>query len=180
MIQSVRPGVSGTGRVTFKEEFIVRRLFGLLMGAALLAASSFASAAGPEDTWKIAAPANGASVTGKDVTLTVDPGQIKVVAPGAVVVGEGHWHFFADGKEVGKGPLNTFVFKDLAPGKHILKVELHQGDHTPYPGDTGREITVNVSLPNTGTGTLTYAAVGLALLAMGGYMLSRRKVGRAA
>jgi LPXTG-motif cell wall-anchored protein len=152
-----------------------RRVFALLLCLLLLAVSVTAVAAGPEDTWKITVPAAGAKVTGPDVTLTVDPGLIKVKAPGAVVAGEGHWHFFVDGKEVGKGPVNTFTFKNLTPGQHVLRVELHQGDHSVYPNDKGREVTIQVSLPNTGAGVLGYAAGGGLLLAMGGMLLRRRR-----
>lgn len=147
---------------------MMRKVFALLLSLMIFAIAGSALAAGPEDTWKITSPADGANVTGPDVTITIDPGQIKVAKPGPVVAGEGHWHFFVDGKEVGRGPVNTFTFKGLTPGKHTLKVELHQGDHTPYPNDKGREITVNVSLPNTGASTVAYAAAGLLLLAAGG------------
>lgn len=152
----------------------MRKRWVFLFALMILSVSGSVFAAGPQDTWKIAAPANGVNVTGSDFTLTVDPGQIMVVKPGPVVAGEGHWHFFADGKEVGKGPVNTFTYQGLTPGKHTLKVELHQGDHSPYPGDNGREITVNVALPNTGTNTVAMVGAGLTLLLTGGYLFSRK------
>lgn len=150
----------------------MRKVFAVVLASLLLGAWTFAYAA-PQDTWKIVSPAPGANVTGPDVTLQLDPGEIKVVAPGPVVAGEGHWHFFADGAEVGKGPANTFTFKGLSPGTHILKVELHQGDHTLYPSGGERTVTVNVVLPNTGGSVIPYLIGGLLLLAAG-LLLFRR------
>jgi LPXTG-motif cell wall-anchored protein len=131
--------------------------------------------AAPQDTWKIVSPADGATVTGPDVTITVTPGDVKVVKPGPVVAGEGHWHFLVDGKDAGKGPTNTFTYKDLTPGKHLLRVTLQQGDHSPFPGDTGREITVNVALPNTGANVIWLSVAGVLLLAGGGYLMLRKQ-----
>lgn len=150
----------------------MRKVFAVLLAMLLLGAWTLAHAA-PEDTWKIVSPGPGANVTGPDVTLQVDPGEIKVVAPGPVVSGEGHWHFFVDGEEVGKGTANTFTYKGLAPGKHVLKVELHQGNHTLYPSGGEREVTINVVLPNTGGSVIPYLVGGLLLLAVGLFLTRR-------
>lgn len=152
----------------------MRKWWVLLLTVIFLSVSGSVFAVGPQDTWKITSPANGATVTGPDVTVTVDPGDMKIVAPGPVVAGEGHWHYSVDGQDVGKGPMNTFTYKGLTPGKHTLRVELQQGDHSPYPGDTGREVTVNVALPNTGTNTAAMVGAGLVLLLAGGYLFWRR------
>ncbi|MGE5590224.1 MAG: LPXTG cell wall anchor domain-containing protein [Bacillota bacterium] len=158
----------------------MRKFLVLLFALVMVAApATSALAEGPQDTYKILSPADGAVVAGPDVTITVDPGQIKVTKPGAVVPGEGHWHFFADGTEVGKGPVNSFTFKGLTVGQHTLGVELHQGDHSRYPGDTGREITVTVGLPRTGSGLALSAGLGLGLLLLGGYLFSRSRRGAA-
>lgn len=153
----------------------MKKLIVMILAAMMLLSLASVAAAAPQDTWKIVSPAGGTNVIGSEVTITLDPGEIKVAKPGAVVAGEGHWHFLLDGKEVGKGPVNEFTFKALTPGKHLLKVELHQGDHSPYPGDTGREITVNVALPNTGAGLGWLAAAGLALLGAAWWMRSGKR-----
>lgn len=46
--------------------------------------------------------------------------------------GEGHSHMYLDnGEKIGvKGPVQ--VFENLSSGTHILKVSLHNNDHTPY------------------------------------------------
>ncbi len=153
----------------------MRKVLGIVFTLALvLGVASAAVAAGEENSWKITAPAGGATVNGASVTLTVDPGMIKVAKPGAVVAGEGHWHFFLDGKEVGKGPANSFEFKDLTAGNHTLGVELHQGDHTPYPGAKPQMVNVTVKLPATGTNTAVYAGLGLLLLVAGAFLFRRR------
>jgi LPXTG-motif cell wall-anchored protein len=135
-------------------------------------------AKGEENSWRITGPVNGATVTGTEVTLTVDPGQMKIVKPAAVVAGEGHWHFLLDGQEVGKGPTNSFTYKGLTPGKHVLQVQLHQGDHTPYPGAQPQEVTVNVALPNTGANLSVLVLAGAGMLLAGGALLLRRRGAR--
>ncbi|MDB4895161.1 MAG: hypothetical protein JWN15_1423 [Firmicutes bacterium] len=91
------------------------KIFALIPALFLLAATGTALAEGPQDTWKITAPADGASTKASEVTVTVDPGQMKIVPPGAVVAGQGHWHFMVDGREVGKGAANSFTYKGLTP-----------------------------------------------------------------
>jgi LPXTG-motif cell wall-anchored protein len=157
----------------------MRRALALMLAVllcALLAVPALAN--GVENSWKITAPAEGATVTGTEVTVTVDPGQVKVVKPGTPVAGEGHWHYLVDGQEVGKGPVNSFTFKNLTPGKHVLRVELHQNDHSPYPG-AAKEVTVNVALPNTGSNATLWAALGAMMLVAGGFLVLRRRGARA-
>ncbi|QGQ94244.1 hypothetical protein EHS13_04640 [Paenibacillus psychroresistens] len=46
--------------------------------------------------------------------------------------GEGHIHMYLDnGEKIGVKEGHK-VFKDLKPGPHILKISLHNNDHTPY------------------------------------------------
>lgn len=63
--------------------------------------------------------------------------------------GEGHWHIYVDGKlaglsadEVVSVPNDTYPA--LAAGKHTIKVELHNNDHTPVIGAGSSEITVTI------------------------------------
>lgn len=47
-------------------------------------------------------------------------------------MGEGHIHMYLDnGEKIGVKEGHK-VFKDLTVGHHILKVSLHNNDHTPY------------------------------------------------
>lgn len=47
-------------------------------------------------------------------------------------MGEGHIHMYLDnGEKIGVKEGHK-VFKDLAVGHHILKISLHNNDHTPY------------------------------------------------
>ena len=151
------------------------KIFAIIPALLLLLVSGSALAAGPEDTWKITAPADGAKIKESEVTVTVDPGQMKIVAPGKVVAGEGHWHFLVDGKEVGKAAANSYTFKDLSPGKHVLEVALHQGDHTPYPNDKGRKVTVNVGSAVSSGAMAAYAVAGVAVLGGAVYLLARKR-----
>lgn len=46
--------------------------------------------------------------------------------------GEGHIHMYLDdGEKIGVKTAE-YVLPDLAPGRHKLKVSLHNNDHTPY------------------------------------------------
>jgi hypothetical protein len=48
------------------------------------------------------------------------------------VPGEGHMHLFLDDGEKQGITADKFVLKDLAVGKHTIKVSLHNNDHSPY------------------------------------------------
>ncbi|MBW5447991.1 hypothetical protein GE107_18200 [Cohnella sp. CFH 77786] len=46
--------------------------------------------------------------------------------------GEGHIHMYLDdGEKIGVKAGHK-EFEDLKPGRHVLKVSLHNNDHTPY------------------------------------------------
>lgn len=152
----------------------MRKLLALVLSLVVLSVSGSALADG-HDSWKITSPANGATVSGTKVTMTVDPGKIKIVNPGPVAPGEGHWHYLLDGKDVGKGAMNSFTFKDLTPGQHVLRVELQKGDHTPF-AESGyfQEVTISVTPANTGATIALYAALALALIAGGGFLYFKK------
>jgi hypothetical protein len=46
--------------------------------------------------------------------------------------GEGHIHMYLDNGEKIQVKEGHKVFKDLTAGHHILKISLHNNDHTPY------------------------------------------------
>jgi hypothetical protein len=74
------------------------------------------------------------TVTGNQVTVKVDTDiQISEEHYGkARKKGEGHIHMYLDdGEKIGVTEEKK-VFKDLAPGKHTIKMSLHNNDHTPY------------------------------------------------
>jgi hypothetical protein len=57
--------------------------------------------------------------------------------------GEGHIHMYLDnGEKIGDKEGHK-VFKDLKPGHHILKISLHNNDHTPY--DVTRTIEFEIT-----------------------------------
>jgi hypothetical protein len=74
------------------------------------------------------------AITGKE--LTVDVTTDMMISPEhygmAREVGEGHIHMYLDnGEKIGVKE-GRKIFKDLAVGHHILKISLHNNDHTPY------------------------------------------------
>lgn len=135
-----------------------------ILAAGLIAGTALA--AGEENTWSIKT----ATASGNKITVMVDPGQLKVVAPGEVKAGEGHWHWFLDGTEMGKGPKNEIVFENVAPGQHTVKVELHDGAHKLL---NAKESTVAVALPKTGGNVGALLAAGAVALGAGAYLKRR-------
>ncbi|KIL40477.1 hypothetical protein SD70_12900 [Gordoniibacillus kamchatkensis] len=56
--------------------------------------------------------------------------------------GEGHIHMYLDNGEKIGVTQEEQVFKDLVPGPHVLKVSLHNNDHTPY--DVNKTINFDI------------------------------------
>ena len=57
--------------------------------------------------------------------------------------GEGHIHMYLDnGEKIGVKEGHK-VFKDLPAGHHILKISLHNNDHTPYDVTKTVEFDIN-------------------------------------
>lgn len=46
--------------------------------------------------------------------------------------GEGHVHLYVDGKKVMKLFANSYVWKDMQPGQHLVTVELAHNNHDSY------------------------------------------------
>lgn len=78
-----------------------------------------------------------------DITLEVSGNQAKVsvntdmsISPEhygmARKAGEGHIHMYLDNNDKIAVTEPQHVFGNLEPGKHTLKVSLHNNDHTPY------------------------------------------------
>jgi hypothetical protein len=88
-----------------------------------------------------------------DVQLTVSGNQITVKVITDIHIseehmgkarkeGEGHAHMYLDnGEKVFLTQVDT-VFKNLAPGKHHIKLSLHNNDHTPF--DVTKEIDFEI------------------------------------
>ncbi len=73
-------------------------------------------------------------VVGNQVTVTVATDMS--ISPEhygmARKVGEGHIHMYLDKDPKVGVKEDHMVFKNLAKGKHTMKVSLHNNDHTPY------------------------------------------------
>jgi hypothetical protein len=54
------------------------------------------------------------------------------------MAGEGHIHLYLDDGEKLMIADKQYTFKNLKPGKHTIKVSLHNNDHTPY--DVAKQI----------------------------------------
>ena len=71
-------------------------------------------------------------VEGPNVTVKLSSELYKIgKVGGADVAGEGHFHFFLDGGDYIPVASWTYVLANLKPGKHTLKVQLMQNDHSP-------------------------------------------------
>lgn len=78
-----------------------------------------------------------------DVSLKIDGNDVKVTFETdmhmstehygmARETGEGHVHMYLDDDVKITAEEKIYMFPDLAPGPHKLKVGLHNNDHTPY------------------------------------------------
>lgn len=104
------------------------------------------SAASAADV-KIASPANGATIKGSDVTVTIELSDVTLVPPSKATKKE-DLHviyaldvdskpFLAGTTKLGSGPNRqhrggtSVTFKDVGPGPHTVQVILVYSDHTP-------------------------------------------------
>ncbi|HLW59525.1 MAG TPA: hypothetical protein VKV57_06305 [bacterium] len=90
-------------------------------------------------------PTDGATVPAHTIVrVSVTGLKLDPVAVGtAPKAGEGHWHLYVDGKLAGLSA-SSVADATLTPGSHVLKVSLHNNDHTPVAGASSSEITVHV------------------------------------
>jgi hypothetical protein len=92
-------------------------------------------------------PAEGASVSGS-VVFKLSPKNFKIVAPGDVKAGEGHFHYFVDaGTYV---PLaDTVVTLDSLPvGEHTFRVTMQNSDHSDLHVEKALKFTVSAAAPS--------------------------------
>ncbi len=80
-----------------------------------------------------------------DVTLTMSTQNLMLKQPGgAAKTGEGHFKVTVDGGTPLTVTTKTYVLSGLAPGEHIVKVELFNNDKTSYSPKISKEVTFTV------------------------------------
>jgi hypothetical protein len=101
---------------------------------------------------KIVAPRNNVTVSGSQMVVEVraenfflNPGSIGKPAK----LGEGHWQVYVDGRFAGLSADDVVAipndsYPKLSAGKHTIKVELFNNDHTPVAGAESSEIMVTI------------------------------------
>ena len=118
---------------------------------------------------EIVEPADGSTVTGSSVTVSVNVTNFEIVdAFGAPnVTGQGHLHYFMDVEpptEPGTPAVTepgtyvptvnlTHTWQNVSPGMHTFSVLLANNDHSAVQPPVTRTVTVNVSPDTTGTPT---------------------------
>jgi hypothetical protein len=103
---------------------------------------------------RVVAPRNGATVSGNQmvVEVRVQDFMLNPVAIGKrALPGEGHWYLYVDGKFAGLSAdhvvsIPNDAYPALAAGKHTIRVELRNNDHTPVAGAESSEISVTIPL----------------------------------
>jgi len=96
--------------------------------------------------FSIKSPANWENVD-SDVTLKFSSENIKLIQPtGKNVLGEGHFHLFVDNSSYVIVSDNNYTFKELSPGVHVVKVELHNNDHSSTGVERSVMFTVSVDI----------------------------------
>jgi hypothetical protein len=101
---------------------------------------------------QIVAPRNGAHASGSQmvVEVRVQNFMLNSMAIGkAAKAGEGHWYVYVDGKVAGLSAdevvsLPNDAYPTLAAGKHTIKVDLRNNDHTPVVGAESSEIAITI------------------------------------
>ena len=124
----------------------------------------YTPAGGDSPSIKIMAPSDGVQLsTSGDNLIRVQVGGFKmdgtkIGTPPAQ--GVGHWHLYVDGKYAGLSVSDSIALPndampEIAPGRHELKVQLHNNDHTPVAGDITSAITVNFAAGSAAQGAAT-------------------------
>jgi hypothetical protein len=73
-------------------------------------------------------------ISGRDATIYVTT-NMKIAKDHVGMerhAGEGHIHMYVDDGEKISVKDNKYMIQNLLPGKHKVKVSLHNNDHTPY------------------------------------------------
>jgi hypothetical protein len=118
----------------------------LIIGLMVLTACGNGSKPTTSGTTQQYKPTLGVSmdVLGNQIKVFVDT-DMRIAADrygGARKSGEGHIHMYLDdGEKIGVKEAET-VIRDVTPGKHTLKVSLHNNDHTPY--DVTQKVTFEI------------------------------------
>jgi hypothetical protein len=183
---------------TGKESNMRWQLQSMIVLVLMLASTNLAEAADPSLT--VVAPADGAVVDGGSVTVSFRVSDFKIV-PSPVPVSEfgkrpdlnrpneGHIHLVLDLQPlVVWGSEESYTFDGVAPGEHLLKVELANNDHSSLAPPVVRTVRFQVReaqttpaiMPRTsaasGTAGSRVALFALAMLLCGsGIMLRRRR-----
>jgi hypothetical protein len=86
----------------------------------------------------------GLATSGSTATVTVKTNLTlsKEHIDGARKEGEGHIHAYVDDGDKLMTADTTIQFPNLKPGKHVVKVSLHNNDHTPY--DVSKSMTFEI------------------------------------
>ncbi|HTY52080.1 MAG TPA: PQQ-dependent sugar dehydrogenase [Methanomicrobiales archaeon] len=128
-----------------------RLFFTLIIAIAVLAAlAGCAAQQAPSPAISIVTPQNGATVQAGDIPVTVQVSNFNIVDKQgqASVAGEGHVHFYLDIGTVPSDPAKpaipsdasvpwahvsgtSYTFANVAPGTHVITVQLVNNDHTP-------------------------------------------------
>ncbi|MBI4217093.1 MAG: hypothetical protein HY687_06905 [Chloroflexi bacterium] len=132
---------------------MAKKLAGLAAGLfvlALVAAACGTTGYGTTSyspTLSIVSPSEGATVTGPDVPVSIAVSYFTLdnnAIGKAPEAGKGHWHLVIDGQL--QGPVGTAagVAKGLTPGRHVIKAELHNNDHSALNPVVEKSVTINV------------------------------------
>jgi hypothetical protein len=101
---------------------------------------------------QIVSPRSGATVSGAQMVVEVRVRDF-LLSPAAIgkpaKPAEGHWYVYVDGKFAGLSAdevvsLPNDAYPALPAGKHTIKVELRNNDHTPVAGAESSEIALTV------------------------------------
>lgn len=97
--------------------------------------------------FSIDSPVAGSTVAPGTVVVKLTPMNFNVVAPGANVDGQGHFHLFLDDGTYIPCASTSCEVSNVGPGTHTIKVTVQQNDHSAYPNAPTKSVTFTVSAP---------------------------------
>jgi len=165
----------------------MRWLLLLVVGFSFIV-GSVANAA-PGTSLKVTAPADGAEIRGKDVTVSFQVSDgFKLVRSSVPFAdagkrpelnrpNEGHLHLMLDLQPVVVvASAEPYTFRNVAPGEHQLTVELTNNDHAPFSPPVVQQIRFRTvaaeTLPDTGMEATLTSVLSRTLLILGALIVA--------
>lgn len=103
--------------------------------------------------FRIISPAEGATIAGGSVTITLEPINVAIKpAGGPVKADEGHFHITLDTGSYSPTAATSKTFTGVSSGQHAITVELMNNDHSSRSSRVVKKVTFTVAATSGATG----------------------------